>query len=63
VSHMDARIGRGLRAPSETDDVQVTIPFELYRELLWYLRAIDCPTKPDDLIADIMRGYLHRVDL
>jgi len=60
---MDARIGSGLREPSEPGRIQVTIPFELYRELQWYLRAIDCPTKPDDLIADIIRGYLHRLDL
>jgi len=60
---MDATIGRGVRQSSETGYIQVTIPFELYRELQWYLRAIECPTKPDDLIADIIRGYLHRLDL
>jgi len=60
---MDARVRYGVRESSEPSDIQVTIPFELYRELKWYLRAIDSPTKPDGLIADIIREYLHRLDL
>jgi len=52
-----------LRESSETDDIQVTIPFELYRQLQWFLRAIDSSVKPDDLIADIIPRYLHRLDL
>jgi len=60
---MDARIGRRLRESSESGRIKVAIPFVLYRELQWYLRAIDCPTKPDDLIADIIRGYLHKLNL
>jgi len=40
--------------------IAVMIPYTLYREIQWMLNAIGSQVKPDDLIADIIRGYLNR---
>jgi hypothetical protein len=60
-SVMNARIIRASPPGDEgSGDIQVTIPYALYREIRWYLNAIGSPLRPDDLIADMIRGFLDR---
>jgi hypothetical protein len=40
--------------------VHVLIPYALYREILEFLDAIGSPLKPDELVADAIRGFLRR---
>jgi len=60
---MDARVARdGLReyAPG---DIQITIPYVVYRQVQLYLQAIDSRQRPEQLIVDIIRGYLRKLNL
>jgi len=64
VSPSSVMNDRIIRASSPDDevpsDVQVTIPYALYRDIQWYLNAIGSPLQPDDLIADMIHGFFNR---
>jgi hypothetical protein len=61
-SGMNASIARGSSWEEDEQEghIAVMVPYMLYREIQWMLNAIGSQAKPDDLIADIIRGYLKR---
>jgi len=42
------------------DDVQITIPYGLYLDILLFIDATGSPLRPDELVADAIRGFLYR---
>lgn len=60
-SGMNASIARGSSWEKDEREghIAVMIPYTLYREIQWMLNAMGSQVKPDDLIADIIRGYLN----
>jgi hypothetical protein len=44
----------------DADDVQIRIPYGLYREILEFIDAIGSPLRPDELVADAIRGFMYR---
>jgi len=59
---MNASIARGSSWEEDESEGHIAdmVAYTLYREVQWMLDAIGSQAKPDDLIADIIRGYLNR---
>jgi len=48
---------------AEDGQVAVMIPHVVYRRLQEYLIAVQSSMKPDDLIANILEGYIRRLQM
>jgi len=61
---MEPRLVRdSLREYELLGKAQITLPYAVYLEVQRYLTAIGSGLKPDDLITDIVRGYLREICL
>jgi len=64
LSLLVTRVGVMLRnVVVQEGDIQVTIPYKRYAEVLTYLEAIQSSLEPEELISSILQGWVKRLNL
>ena len=46
----------------EDDEISVMLPYWAYNRICPALRAMNCPTKPEDYVVAVLEGHVRGLD-